>query len=133
MKKVFFLDEKVLKTCTDRILKILQENTKSTAEAKAVLEKIWLDIFFENKYLKGDVYKVKQNKSLQEVVQEIDNELSALKKDVIKAEREHKYLYFITADIFRQVLLENWISQAKLKINSLEKVKNALSGIKHED
>lgn len=76
---------------------------------------------------------MKQNKSLQEVVQEIDNELSALKKDVIKAEREHKYLYFITADIFRQVLLENWISQAKLKINSLEKVKNALSGIKHED
>jgi hypothetical protein len=45
MKKVFFLDEEVLKICTDRILKILQENTKSTAEAKAVLEKIDLDIY----------------------------------------------------------------------------------------
>lgn len=45
MKKVLFLDEEVLKICTEKILKILQENTKSTAEAKAVLERIDLDIY----------------------------------------------------------------------------------------
>lgn len=42
---MIFIDETVLKTCTEKILKILQENTKSTAEAKAVLEKIDLDNF----------------------------------------------------------------------------------------